>query len=418
MNGKFLQIGFILSILLLSINPLNAQWERVTAFPGDQPVAALASSDANLFGSSMFYGPYISTDYGLSWSPIDSGLTAYPEVLTFAAIDTNIFVGLWDQLEQWLGVFRSTNNGTYWTKVNNGLTDTEITVLEVSERNLFAGTNNGSVFLSTNNGTNWIQLANEVTNAAVNSIAVSGTYIFIGAAEYNGIGGVFRSTNYGTNWTKASNGLTDSLVNSLVLLDANLLAGTQSGIYRSTNYGTYWSKVSNGLTDTGIYAFAVSGTSIFAGGEGGIFLSTNYGTSWTSVNDGQNLYILCFDILDKYLFAGGGPYSALWRRPLSEMITDVKNTNNNSPTNFSLMQNYPNPFNPGTKIKYSVSQLSNVQIKIFDVLGNEIEILINEEKPAGIYELTWDAGNLPSGIYFYQLRAGDFVKTKKMILLK
>jgi hypothetical protein len=85
---------------------------------------------------------------------------------------------------------------------------------------------------------------------------------------------------------------------------------------------------------------------------------------------------------------------------------------------FIISQNYPNPFNPSTKLKYSVPQTSQVQIKVYDVLGNEIETLVNEEKSVGSYELTWYAENLPSGIYFYQLKTGDFVSTKKMILLK
>jgi predicted GH43/DUF377 family glycosyl hydrolase len=88
------------------------------------------------------------------------------------------------------------------------------------------------------------------------------------------------------------------------------------------------------------------------------------------------------------------------------------------PTVFSLEQNFPNPFNPITKIKYSVPQSSQVQIKVFDILGNELETLVNEEKQVGTYELTWNAANLPSGVYFYQLKAGEIVQTKKMLLLK
>jgi hypothetical protein len=88
------------------------------------------------------------------------------------------------------------------------------------------------------------------------------------------------------------------------------------------------------------------------------------------------------------------------------------------PGNYNLQQNFPNPFNPSTKILYSVPQSSTVQIKVFDVIGNEIETLVNEEKPVGTYELTWYAEGLPSGIYFYQLRAGNFVETKKMVLMK
>jgi hypothetical protein len=96
--------------------------------------------------------------------------------------------------------------------------------------------------------------------------------------------------------------------------------------------------------------------------------------------------------------------------------TSVKNEQ--TITDFFVTQNYPNPFNPNTKIKYSIPQLSNVVIKVFDILGNEIETLLNEEKQIGTYEITWYAEELPSGVYFYQLKAGDFIQTKKMILMK
>ncbi|MGB5896230.1 MAG: T9SS type A sorting domain-containing protein, partial [Ignavibacteriaceae bacterium] len=102
---------------------------------------------------------------------------------------------------------------------------------------------------------------------------------------------------------------------------------------------------------------------------------------------------------------------------ISEILT--------APKSIQLFQNYPNPFNPSTRIKYSIPQSSNVLIKVFDILGNEIETLVNGEKPVGTYEITWNAENLPSGIYFYQLQAvptgrqaGLFVETKKMVRMK
>jgi hypothetical protein len=85
---------------------------------------------------------------------------------------------------------------------------------------------------------------------------------------------------------------------------------------------------------------------------------------------------------------------------------------------FYLKQNFPNPFNPSTKIKYSIPQSSQVSLKIFNTIGEEIATLCNEEKPAGTYELIWNAANLPSGVYFYQLIASEFVQTRKMIFLK
>jgi len=87
-------------------------------------------------------------------------------------------------------------------------------------------------------------------------------------------------------------------------------------------------------------------------------------------------------------------------------------------TNYSLEQNYPNPFNPSTTLRYSIAKQSKVLIRIYDIIGNEIETVVNEEKPVGTYKLTWNASDFPSGVYFYQLQAGDFIETKKMILLK
>ena len=88
------------------------------------------------------------------------------------------------------------------------------------------------------------------------------------------------------------------------------------------------------------------------------------------------------------------------------------------PLKFSLEQNYPNPFNPVTSIQYSINSMQFVILKVYDVLGKEFATLVNEEKPAGSYEVKFDASKLASGIYYYQLRAGEYVKTKKMILLK
>lgn len=88
------------------------------------------------------------------------------------------------------------------------------------------------------------------------------------------------------------------------------------------------------------------------------------------------------------------------------------------PNLFTVSQNFPNPFNPSTKINYSIPQTSKIIIKVFDILGNEMETLVNEEKQTGTYEITWYAEGLPSGVYFYQLQAGDFTETKKMVLLR
>ena len=126
-----------------------------------------------------------------------------------------------------------------------------------------------------------------------------------------------------------------------------------------------------------------------------------------------------------YNYSDAGLHSGTYTYRLKQMDFDGSFEFSNevevevtSPIQFELEQNYPNPFNPSTTIKYSIPQTSNVVIKLFDVLGNEVKTLVNEEKPAGTYEITWYAENFPSGVYFYQLKAGDFIQTKKMVLMK
>ncbi len=99
-------------------------------------------------------------------------------------------------------------------------------------------------------------------------------------------------------------------------------------------------------------------------------------------------------------------------------ITGVDNKNYIQPENYILYQNYPNPFNPTTNIQFSIPHSGIVTLKVYDVLGNEIRTLVNEEKTAGTYNIEFDGSNLASEIYFYVLRTGGFVQSRKMLLLK
>jgi hypothetical protein len=122
---------------------------------------------------------------------------------------------------------------------------------------------------------------------------------------------------------------------------------------------------------------------------------------------------------------GVGPWSEAFN--FNIIITDVEDEQQ-LPTEFALMQNYPNPFNPSTTIRYSIpsnvkGQTSNIILKVYDVLGNEVATLVNEEKPAGSYEIEFNVAQvsrpeLSSGIYFYKLQAGSYIATRKMVLLR
>jgi CubicO group peptidase (beta-lactamase class C family) len=106
-----------------------------------------------------------------------------------------------------------------------------------------------------------------------------------------------------------------------------------------------------------------------------------------------------------------------WKDSL-QIIVGVEEELSEIPTNFSFSQNYPNPFNPNTTISWQLPEGSNVTLKIFNTLGEEVAILVDEYKIAGRYEVEFNAAGLPSGIYFYQLRAGQYVETKKMVLIR
>ena len=88
------------------------------------------------------------------------------------------------------------------------------------------------------------------------------------------------------------------------------------------------------------------------------------------------------------------------------------------PTVYSLYNNYPNPFNPSTTIKYDIPEQSYVTIKIYNITGEEVSTLLNEEQNAGRYQIQWNAAELASGVYFYRIQAGQFSDTKKLILMK
>lgn len=99
-------------------------------------------------------------------------------------------------------------------------------------------------------------------------------------------------------------------------------------------------------------------------------------------------------------------------------VTSLKDLSENNPNEFKLHQNYPNPFNPATKIEYEVGEYSNVNLKVYDLLGSEVAVLVNEEKHPGKYSETFNGNNLVSGVYFYKLTIGGNTQIRKMILLR
>ena len=223
------------------------------------------------------------------------------------------------------------------------------------------------------------------------------------------------STNNGTNWNYVG---FIAMVSELAVLGSKLFAGCislNSGIYCSTNNGKNWNL--SGLNDSPITKLEVSGTNIYAGTHSGIYTSTDYGINWLAFNQGFNFIPNAGSLFikDEYLFVGDG--QSVWRRPLSE-ITDMQNISTEIPSSYLLSQNYPNPFNPKTAIRFQVTGNSIVAMKDYDVMGREVQTLVNERLQAGTYETIFDGSNYSSGVYFYKLITNKYTETKRMILMK
>jgi hypothetical protein len=395
------------------------------------PVRAIAMQDGDLFAGIGWSGGrepcglvFRSRDDGASWSPQISFLDPVTE---FCAKEGFLFAGMYRS------VYRSFDQGTTWASADSGLPDPpEIYTLCASAPdapdpgNLFAGTGSNGVFLSTNNGTSWtaindgLPLRDSADYVFVSCLAASEQNLFAGTGD----SGVYLSTNSGTNWRAVNNGLpVNTYVTALAGIpngdgSIHLLAGTSAGVYRTTDNGATWSAANAGMPASAVNTFAVTGTNIFAGiWYQGVYLSTNGGTTWTEVNSGLvDPSVTCLTTGGTHLYAG--TESGLWKRPISDMVTTVSHRTDQTPNTFSLEQNYPNPFNPGTIIRYQLPMVNYVSLKVYDLLGREVATLVNEVKLPGSYTVEWNASGLASGVYFYRLRAGDFADVKKLVVLR
>lgn len=122
---------------------------------------------------------------------------------------------------------------------------------------------------------------------------------------------------------------------------------------------------------------------------------------------------LAFEITRTGIYGFGGKSNSLI--PTAIKPDDLTTS---PPATFALEQNYPNPFNPVTTIRYQIPQAENVKLIVYDILGRRVKVLVNEHQNAGYYTLKFDASDLSSGIYFYQLKAGSFTQVRKMLLTK
>jgi hypothetical protein len=203
-----------------------------------------------------------------------------------------------------------------------------------------------------------------------------------------------------------------SYSNDVYAVDSNVVwvVGGSGILYKSTNSGTDWIHKPTGITsDLHSIHFVNHNVGYTVGEFGKILYTSDGGDNWTEQQGSSTatLYSTIFVNEFKGWIVG---YGGTIYKTTNGGVTFIEDGNTQAiqPNSLSLYQNYPNPFNPITKIKYQLSEVGFVSIKIYDVLGNEIATLVNEEKPAGKYEVKFNGAGLSSGIYFYRIKAGSY----------
>ncbi len=437
---------------------------------------ALAISDTNIFAGTSVSGIFLSTNNGTSWSQINNGLPTNYWVYSLAAFPdemggTNLLAG------NNRGVYLSTDNGNNWTEADSGLTGIGNNTLAVIGNNLFAGTTSG-VFLSTNDGSNWTDVNNGLSSYSVldaEALAVSGTNLYAAIIPYGDLpygNGICLSTDNGTNWTRLCSNPPGGMVTSLAVgkngTDGiNFFAGTTNGIFVSTNNGVIWTKLNTGLPADSmlIQSIAVEGSTILAatnyssvilstdngahwsnaagfpsyssissvllygmnilvaGKDGGIYLSTNNGKTWSQINLGlpNNFYTQSLTVSNTNIFVGDY-IGRVWRRPISEVLSNVWQENLTIKDNGNISQSIsfgqsptatdsidsdlgeaplpPPPFGFDARLHLPTGDDSWKDYR----LSNEdsTEWLIKFQPGDGGYPIsfTWDNKQLPEGSFF------------------
>ncbi len=402
----------------------NNNWETLTS-----EIIASTSRPITLSNSSVFsiYKKvlYRTTDEGVNWENIKDNFSSLLPING----DTLLCIASGE-------IQRSNNNGTDWEIVSLNVPSAyAVKLSSIGRRNsqLFAGFfgvrprthlpavwEQGGIYTSLDNGNTWTKLNSGLPTEGgvpvpVSSIISKDDVVILDTYE-----GKYSLVN--NSWVNiSSSGFpANTYINTITIFKGDIYFKTNNGLFISTDKGITKQELNTGLPSYQYYQ-----VELFIYEDGMYFLNNEdlgsvyklKGNEWveTEFTLPQNIRFTSLQSSGKLLYAGTYD-NGIWK--YNPSITSVDDESL-SPGSFSLSQNYPNPFNPVTTIKYSVGGSgSQVHLKIYNALGKEVQTLVNENKPAGVYDVTFNASNLPSGIYFYRIITNSFSETKKMILVK
>lgn len=345
-------------------------------------------------------------------------------------------------------IFRTESGGLGWTQLPPGLTGDYVYSLSNENDNLYAGTDKG-LYISTDNGNDWKNITDQKFSGSVYSFIRNhegqlfiGTNFGIYTSPDNGIswnentlfnmpilfmtkgintslyavtdkGSLYSSNDDGGTWSYT--GLTREDIQTIETNKAgDIFLGAYGGVLRSTNGGVSWTD--HYVANLYIYSIAFNeAQDVFAGSYNGVYQSRNSGVSWTFI--GLNSGIVLDMIFDSQQNMIAGLYqNGVYRS--EKPVLDVRLVSNEIPSSTKLFSNYPNPFNPVTNFGFRISDLGIVSLKVYNLLGQEVATLIDEQLHPGTYNVRWDASQFSSGVYYFRFQTGDFIDTKKLILMK
>jgi photosystem II stability/assembly factor-like uncharacterized protein len=419
---------------------LAQTWVQVTSVPnpGLEPSISVVNSNiAWIAGGSPGHPVIFRTlNGGLSWEPISTQGTVNELRCISAISSTTAFVGE-GYINSYSRVYK-TDDLTMWNLVlQTGQNDGVFNSLYFSKTNPNIGCALADeMYITTNGGNTWVPKSTGVigVSSAQNSLMfVDNT--FFGFGLKNGAARVRMSNNGGGAWLTKNVNIPGAYTSGFTFKSDKLIGISSTSesmpqISRTTDGGITWTPISIGSGLSGkTYTKWVPYTSVvyIIGENGAIKRSTNDGVTWTSMQTANVTNLNHFDfnkvnnIICGYAVSKNGSVIKLIDSVLYH-LTNTEPVNNNLPSEFKLHQNFPNPFNPVTSIAYDLPSNSMVNLKVFDMLGREIAVLVNGNRNAGKYTVNFNADKYTSGIYFCKLNviSKDYEKTfiTKMNLLK
>jgi photosystem II stability/assembly factor-like uncharacterized protein len=389
-------------------------------------------TDPNIiYISTLGMGIMKSTDAGNSWFSASSGIE-YKDVFSVKVSpqDPNILLAtVWNNccgVGGFLGIYKSTDAGNSWYASNTGIKPSANLfriVYDPGNPNIvYVAGYFGAFYKSTDGGDNWISLS--YPGGDINGIIVQPD----GTIWCGGWYSVRKSTDQGLTWQTIP-GLPGGTWNLLSIVnprnDANIVYLTlhytnfQKVIYKTTDNGSSWTQIGQQINGGYLIGIGDNDNLLVIGSKNGLFLSPDGGNSWNPI-DTNNIFLAHNGVISNnvfYLVSGGGVSA------VRNITTRIGESFEIVPLKFSLSQNYPNPFNPYTVIEFTLSSPEKVSINIYDVNGQLIRNLFDEELLEGAYTTRWEGTDnfgrqVASGTYFYRIEAGNSFDVKKMILIK